>query len=73
MGMKRYLLFSFDHYYPSGGWYDFDSSSDSYQELVDKAKELNQEYWHIVDTETGDVTWKCQFRSWSQAPLTNTP
>jgi hypothetical protein len=29
MPLKRYLLFDYDDYYPSGGWHDFRQSFDS--------------------------------------------
>lgn len=32
--MKRYALFEFDQYYPSGGWSDFVNSFDSVDEAV---------------------------------------
>ena len=57
--MKRYLLFSGDNYYPSGGWYDFDESFDSLEgarEHIEKLKKEHHPDWaHIVDTETGNV------------------
>lgn len=32
--MKRYLVFSGLQYYPSGGWGDFDSSYDNYDDAI---------------------------------------
>lgn len=32
--MKRYLVFSGPQYYPNGGWGDFDSSYDNYDDAV---------------------------------------
>lgn len=53
---KRYLLFTYDTYYPSGGWSDFDGSFDSIDEIVEYLKE--QDYKcdckEIIDLETGD-------------------
>jgi hypothetical protein len=55
--MKRFLLFSYDDYYPCGGWNDFDGDFDT----VEAAKEyvLAQPYksdaYTVVDTTTKQV------------------
>jgi hypothetical protein len=53
--MKRYLLFSGDFYYTSGGWNDFVDSFDSVEEAFNspKAKNTNTSWFQIVDSTTG--------------------
>lgn len=52
--MKRYLLFTFAQYEPSGGWNDFNSSYDSLERaLVAAAKrDHSMERFQILDTKT---------------------
>jgi hypothetical protein len=56
MPIKRYLLFAYLIYYPSGGWHDFRGSFDSVKEAEDNVPEGIDRY-HIVDTHTGEVTY----------------
>jgi hypothetical protein len=61
--VKRYLVFSFMHYYPAGGWDDFLSAHDD----LDEAKEaaglatatrpmgLSYDQAEVVDLETLEV------------------
>lgn len=53
--MKRYLVFSGDYYYPSGGWGDFDKDFDDLDEAVSHARERRSQFtWaQVVDMETG--------------------
>lgn len=61
---KRYWLFAGSNYYPSGGMDDFVASSDSKDELYDKADEKTSwdpsryeyDWYHILDTATGNVS-----------------
>lgn len=48
--MKRYLLFAYDDYYPSGGWNDFKGSFDSVEEA--KSNIGSYECGEIVDSQT---------------------
>ena len=53
MKTNRFLVFSFDHYYPSGGWGDFTGSSDTIEgarEIEDDQKS-EYDYTEIVDLE----------------------
>lgn len=50
--MNRYLVFAGDQYYPQGGWDDFRGSFEDLHEAIDRI-DLNAEWWHIVDLETG--------------------
>jgi hypothetical protein len=54
--MKRYLVFQFDQYYPSGGWSDFTGAYDTLtQALKARADNPQAEYYHIVDSELGGI------------------
>ena len=50
--MKRYLLFTGEYYYPSGGWRDFRDSFDTVEEALTQSR---GDWWHIVDSETGVI------------------
>ena len=62
MGKNRYLLFSSDLYYPSGGWADFITSFETIEEadiFISKAKfNLSNSWWELVDTEVLNVIKK---------------
>lgn len=49
--MKKYLLFTGDTYYPSGGWDDFVDDFDSIEEALAYAAKNGRDWFHIVDTE----------------------
>lgn len=59
--MKRYLLFSYTQYYPSGGWSDFVGDFDTAAQaasfwnnkfLDDKSDDgIPDEYAHLIDTQ----------------------
>jgi hypothetical protein len=57
--LKRYLVFSYAHYYPAGGWDDFISSHESKQEAKDKAREAYEKSCtvEVVDTWKGKAIW----------------
>jgi hypothetical protein len=55
--MKRYLLFAYDRYYPSGGMNDFVGDFDTLDELKIAAKNKDVKYYDYIkylDTETGE-------------------
>jgi len=58
--MDRYAVFSYPHYYPSGGWYDFDKAFATseeavrYVEALRKKQKHGEGHWHVVDLETGE-------------------
>lgn len=54
--MKRYLLFSGDHYHPEGGWFDLLGSFDRLEDAV-LASPSGADWFHIVDTTTGTIVW----------------
>lgn len=60
MTLKRYVVFSYDKYYPLGGWKDLHSSHGTEEEAVCEAqrivvygRDLGYDRSHVVDTETG--------------------
>lgn len=52
-GVKRFLLFIFDEFYPRGGWNDFVDSFDTLEEAQTRAKARRGDWYHIIDTQTG--------------------
>lgn len=59
--MKRFLLFAFEVYYPSGGWFDFQGSFDTQQKAVNKVIEMRNDLenpwdiYQIVDAQTEQI------------------
>jgi len=57
--MKRFLLFSYDYYYPSGGWddfrEDFDSHDDAMEYIKDNDNKFGYDVYEVVDTITKEV------------------
>jgi hypothetical protein len=54
--MKRFLLFIYPEYYPSGGMFDYHSSYDTLEEAYKVAKKCGSyDLWNILDIQTGDV------------------
>lgn len=58
MKLKRYLLFTGDTSWPSGGWGDFQESFDSIMDVLsflnsDPQTEFPPDWAHVVDIETG--------------------
>lgn len=49
--MKRYLIFAYSNYYPSGGMQDFVSDIDSLLLLEDILKDIKEDdLFHVYDT-----------------------
>jgi hypothetical protein len=66
--MKRFLLFSFDDYYPRGGWNDLRGSFDALQAAIDAAMamptdDFNVQECQIVDLQTGIVVGRYRSQS----------
>ena len=65
--MKRFLLFYGDHYYPEGGWKDYETSFDSkaeareFMEIQAKKHELSDVWFHVVNSERGTVVIEGEF------------
>jgi hypothetical protein len=59
--MKRYLLFCFNDYYPSGGFNDFENSFDTIDEAINYF-ETKKEYSNcqIVDKDTFEIVYNKQ-------------
>jgi hypothetical protein len=59
MSMKRFWLFIFEQYYPSGGMLDFYDSYDSFEEAKAKGESRSGEYsydYDIFDRDNGTIT-----------------
>lgn len=64
--MKRFLIFSYDQYYPGGGWGDFKGAADTIEEARTVAATLKDDFIEIVDLETlkevveaiGSLPWR---------------
>jgi len=59
--MKRYILFGFDDYYPSGGWSDFLYAGDSIEECKEHTLKLKwnaKNNYQIVDTIIGEIVYE---------------
>lgn len=52
--MKRYLLFTYNGYYPIGGYGDFVASYDKFEDALKTGKESENQYFDILDTEKED-------------------
>ncbi len=59
--MKRYLVFHGQHYYPSGGWYDFDRTFEKLEEAISYAKSKikgpDGGWCHVVDLDTMETVF----------------
>lgn len=61
--MKRYLLFAFDDYYPSGGWNDFKGSFNDKKQAINEGIKITTPrnypmrfyFYQVVDTKTGKI------------------
>lgn len=55
--LKRWLVFEIERYYPGGGFHDFHSSYDNFEDALTKAKEIDREYTfgQLVDGTTGEI------------------
>ena len=56
--MKRYLIFSYDNYYPMGGFEDFKCDFDTKEEVIRYIKEHNlkeEDYLCVVDIQTREM------------------
>jgi hypothetical protein len=58
--MKRYLLFTYQIYYPSGGWNDFKGSFDDIEEArgVWTNDPYRDDRCQVIDRDTGQIVWK---------------
>lgn len=52
--MNRFLLFAGDTYYPSVGWRDLEGNFETVEQAEGAAEELDKDWWHIVDMESGE-------------------
>lgn len=52
--VKRFVVFSGEHYYPCGGWNDQDDSFDTLEEAQGFVKKLGRAWVQIVDLKMGE-------------------
>lgn len=52
---KRYWLFDYARYYPSGGMFDLEFTTDSLDEALAKCSNDYYDHNHILDTHTGEI------------------
>jgi hypothetical protein len=50
--VKRYLLFTYEDYYPGGGWSDFRGSFDTPEDAMEAAVTTDDTYAELIDRET---------------------
>ena len=55
--MKRYLIFAYPCYYPSGGMCDLHSQFDNKDEALTRAKELIDDYVEVYDIQEDREIW----------------
>ena len=55
--MKKYMLFCYDQYYPTGGMGDFVASFDSLEDAILRAKARGDDYREIYDRDTLQEVW----------------
>lgn len=55
MKYKKYIVFGFDNYYPSGGLSDIVRSHDSIEEARAETKNGDYDSYEIVDRDTWEV------------------
>ena len=64
MGLKRYLVFHGIDYEAGGGWEDFQDSFDTLEEAREKVQRTPKgtlDWWHIVDSQAGQIVDKGRF------------
>jgi len=56
--MKRFIIFAFDQYYPSGGQADIISHETDQETAIEKAKNLKRYHFReVYDCELEEVVW----------------
>lgn len=57
-GMKKYILFAYNAYYPSGGLDDIEAEFDSLDQAVVFAKNMGAcDCKYIIDRDTWEIVW----------------
>lgn len=59
---KRYAVFAYDDYYPSGGMNDFCGTYDTVEEASDCGQSTGWDNWEVVDLRTLTVVASRPFR-----------
>ena len=55
--MKKFVLFQYSQYYPSGGMSDIEGSFDTLQEALDFIKVHWRDFNEVVDRDTWEIVW----------------
>ena len=57
---KRFVVFIFPEYYPSGGWTDFHDAFDTFGAAKDSLDQDRNDYeeGHVVDLCTGKIVYR---------------
>ena len=58
MKFKKYILFQFETYYPSGGLGDITDSYDTLAEAQAAAEKSPQDYNEVVDRDSWEIVWQ---------------
>jgi hypothetical protein len=57
--MKRYIVFMYDNFYPTGGWHDYLGRYDTKEEAKEAGlaaqTKTGRDYVDIVDLETNEI------------------
>jgi hypothetical protein len=53
--VARYILFAGEDYYPKGGAHDIVGGFNDLGEAIAAGRACEQEWWHLLDTEKGDI------------------
>lgn len=56
--MKKYIVFGYDYYYPSGGLQDIIGQANSLEEAKSICKKRRRDIFEIVDRDTWKIVWE---------------
>jgi hypothetical protein len=57
---KKYILFQFGYYYPTGGLGDISESFDNLEEAQEYASKERYDFAEVVDRDTWETVWQQQ-------------
>ncbi len=69
--MKRYLVFSWEDEFPSGGWDDFLIDCSTPEEATETGKNHIYSKFHVVDSETKKIIVIGIHNSWYNTSINN--
>jgi hypothetical protein len=56
--MKKYIIFAYDYYYPTGGLGDIKEDANTRKEAVKLGKKTDYQNVQIVDRDTWKIGWE---------------